>query len=473
MPDIVIVEESDVREYFRQQLIRKVKNGRRITHGALGDELEVAQSTITRNAGRLRRGEPLASVFHKKLEARLVAQHLEAFRIEHLRLLGKSREKSLRDKELRERDERSAAQKKAEELANRIRAKEEKIQAAERLRARQMKEKQGRQNRARDALKPWRNKLLNAGIFAQDDDELHGDARELVEGGVTDITYASDGAAFVALAPDDYEFACGLTASELRTGISAQQRMHKDTVPAGSSRPDMIGNRPAHFVPLMLYPDSEVFYGSDFSEILEWDVLTTKVAKLAKGTLPRLVSPGDVALFEQLMRLECQSQYTFEGSVLGASPDIRLRELKRWAVPLHIMKYVRIWLKWGAFLLMLGLLIWIVWKGLQWALPRAWNSVLGAFHATGEGLQSAALQLVSGFNSAISWFVEISPIPGLIAVCTGIVALVVWWVWPKANDKPGMARHRLTVVCVSVVIVVVVVVALSFIISEIAARLSR
>ena len=69
MPDIVIVEESDVCEYFRRQLIRKVKNGRRITHGALGDELEVAQSTITRNAGRLRRGEPLASVFHKKLEA--------------------------------------------------------------------------------------------------------------------------------------------------------------------------------------------------------------------------------------------------------------------------------------------------------------------------------------------------------------------------------------------------------------------
>ena len=448
MPDIIIVDEVDVREYFRQQLARKGKNGRKITNRDLADELGVDPSTVNRNAGFLRRDESLATPFYKKLQTRLVAVHLDDFRMEHLRLLGKSQEEARRQQEERERNARVTAKKKAAEEVRRKKAADEEREAAERLMARQLRAEQKRQAKAKDDLKPWQDKLRSAGIVAEDDDELHGDAKELVEAGVADIAYSSDGAAFVALAPDAYEFACGLTASELRAGISARQRMQKDDVPAGLLRPDMIGNRRANFVPHMLYPDSDIFYGSDYGEILEWQALTNSVAHLAVGSLPRFVSPKDVAIFEQLVVLERQSQYTFESSVLGASPDIRLQELERRAIPLQTMQHFRVPLKLLAVLLISALLVWVVWRALQWAAPRVWSFVLGVLSATGEALKSAVFQLATGFNAVISWFIEILPMLGFIVFCAGGVALVVWWVWPKANDKPGTARYRLEFVCI-------------------------
>ena len=406
MPDIIIVDEVDVREYFRQQLARKGANGRGITDQALADEIGVHQTTVNRNRGFLRQDEPLASTFYEILQCRLVAVHLDAYGIEHLRLLEKSQEEDRRQQEERERNARVAATKRADEEARRKKAADEEREAAERLMARQLRAEQKRQAKAKDDLKPWQDKLRSAGIVAEDDDELHGDAKELVEAGVTDITYPSDGAVFVALAPDHYKFTCGLTASELRAGISARQRMQKDDVPAGLLRPDMIGNRRAHFVPHMLYPDSDIFYGSDYGEILEWQALTNSVAHLAVGSLPRFVSPKDVAIFEQLVDLERQSQYTFESSVLGASPDIKLQELERRAIPLQTMQHFKVPLKWLAILLTSALLVWVVWRTLQWAAPRVWSFVLGVLSATGEALKSAVFQLATGFNAdhqAGSW----------------------------------------------------------------------
>ena len=77
----------------------------------------------------------------------------------------------------------------------------------------------------RDALEPWIEMLRAARVLDPDDEALYGDAGELIEAGITDIRYVDDGVAAVALAHDGYVFECGLTAAELRYGLTAEQRL--------------------------------------------------------------------------------------------------------------------------------------------------------------------------------------------------------------------------------------------------------
>ena len=83
--------------------------------------------------------------------------------------------------------------------------------------------------------------LRAASIRDPDDETLYGDAIELIEAGITDIHYVDDGVAAVALAHDGYVFECGLTAAELRSGLTAEQRASIDggacrRGPAGDDR---------------------------------------------------------------------------------------------------------------------------------------------------------------------------------------------------------------------------------------------
>ena len=462
MPDIIIIEEADVHEYFRLLLSRRVNSRRRISHGALAVELNVAQSTVTRNAARLRRGESLASKFHNKLERRLIGARLESFSNEHLRLLEKSRQAALREKEHRESVAREEAKAKEEREARRMEAEKRAKEAAERARTRQLKEEQHRRDMARNALAPWQEKLRSAGVISEDDDELYGDAKELVEAGISDLRFASEGVAFVALAPDSYGFSCGMTASELRAGISPFQRLGRDAVPTGSFRPAELGNRAAFCVPRVPYPDSEVFYASDYSEIQEWEALTNRVKYLTSGSLPWLVSPVDVAMYERLMALEHQSLYTFEGSILGKHPENRLLELRRRAkVRCVSLSAAKILMAISA-LSVIGLICWAMWKAFWWTL-----------NVIGRALNAAAGWLAEGFRETGNWLEQAWPILGAIGLAILVIALVIWWIVPKANDKPGMARNRLLVACLAALILAIVVGASIYIPIQIAERLNR
>ena len=126
-----------------------------------------------------------------------------------------------------------------------------------------------RQNGAKDFLKHWIELLKAAGIIDPDDDELHGDARWIIENGATNLHYLSLGCAAVALAPDDYRFeGCYKRAAGLREGISPEERLNAD---AGvlRPRPETFGIRNARSLGFRYYPDAPWFYGKEDFDLIE------------------------------------------------------------------------------------------------------------------------------------------------------------------------------------------------------------
>ena len=87
MPDIAIVEEIEIRYWFGEQLRRTGPDGKKLTQEQLGEENGVSGSTISRNAGRLKRREPLSRDFRKIVHDKLAAQQLEAKAKWHLEQL--------------------------------------------------------------------------------------------------------------------------------------------------------------------------------------------------------------------------------------------------------------------------------------------------------------------------------------------------------------------------------------------------
>ena len=229
MPDVVIAGESEVRDWFRRQLSRRNSGGRKVVLRVLAEELGVNKSTISRNGSALRSGETLASPFYALAEARLVAERLDVLRVRHLRLLAESREEASREEARRAEEARIASAERARDRNRRLSMTTHALETVSRLEAVRYQ----RLAAARAALDPWFETLRAAGILAPGDETLYGDALDLIEAGITDIHYVDVGVAAVALAPDGYVFECGLTAAELRSGLTAQQRLQPTAVPDG------------------------------------------------------------------------------------------------------------------------------------------------------------------------------------------------------------------------------------------------
>ena len=90
MPEVAVVEESEVRDWFKTQLARIGPNGRRITQTRLAEELDVHKSTIHRNRRSLLAGEDLSENFNEMIHDMLAAQQLDAKKEWHLRELHKT-----------------------------------------------------------------------------------------------------------------------------------------------------------------------------------------------------------------------------------------------------------------------------------------------------------------------------------------------------------------------------------------------
>ena len=354
MPDVVIVGESEVRDWFRGQLSRRDARGWKVVQRVLGEEFGVDKSTISRNGKALRTGEPLASAFYDLAEARLVAERLEVLRVKHLRLLEKSQEDARCEEARRAEYARIARAESARAGKRRLSATNRALRTVECLEARRRQ----RRTAARDALEPWIAILRAAGILDPDDEALYGDARELIEAGITNIQYVNDGVAAVALAPDDYVFECGLTAAELRYGLTAEQRLQPAVVLAGEDMLEITGGVPAFAVRRVPLPDEAWCYGEDAAAMMsEWRRLIEVCAVLATGELPRIASRDEFRNFERLVRIEHKGGYTFEESVLGEDAERRLRQMKRRAVLPSVIT--------GATELAGG--------GLRWLLRRGWK----------------------------------------------------------------------------------------------------
>ena len=431
MPDVVIVGESEVRDWFRGQLSRRDARGRKVVQSVLGEEFGVNKSTISRNERDLRNGEPLAADFYELAEARLVAESLEVLRVKHLRLLEKSQEDARREEARRAEDARIARAERARAGKRRLSATNRALRTVECLEARRRQ----RRAAARDALEPWIEMLRAARVLDPDDEALYGDARELIEAGITNIQYVNDGVAALALAPDDYVFECGLTAADLRYRLTAEQRLQPAAVPAGEDMLEITGDVPAFAVRSVPLPDELWRYGEDAAGMMsEWRRLIEVCAVLASGELPRLVSREEFRDFERLVRIEHDSAYTFYGSVLGDDAERRLRKMKRHAVLPSVMA--------GATELAGG--------GLQWLLRRGWKYAAYAVFAV--VLMLSVVPLAWGawellkfidFLASSLWELLVDYRWEITVALAGVVATAgaVWWIWPKTDRNVYPSRR--------------------------------
>lgn len=363
MPDVVIVDDSEARTWFREQLARRDPNGRRTAWEKIAFELRVRPSTITNNADRLKQGKPLGKTFRELVSPLVAAERLHTLGIEHLRKLRETQEASRREEAARAEAERIRVEQMAQAELMRIQAEKQEQERAALMEARRLWE---RQEAARLSLEPHLVKLRRDGVIADKDDELYGDAKELVEAGVTPISYPNRRVAAVALAPDDYIFPCGFTAAQLRDGVSSHQRLQQSIVPKGEPRPDWIGNRPAHLVPTVPYPDDKTFYGEDYDEITRYRELSASCDSLAKNPLPLIVFPEEAEEFEELVDLERHSPYSVEGSCLGEDPETRLRRIKRRAVVPGLIESIWHIAKWFMLLALLVAIVYLFFRISPW-----------------------------------------------------------------------------------------------------------
>ena len=416
MPDVVIVGESEVRDWFRGQLSRRDSGGRKVALRALAEELGVNKSTVSRNGRQLRNDQPLAAPFYALAAARLAAERLDVLRVRHLRLLEESREDARREEARRAEEACVARAERARDRNRRLSMTDHALETVSRLEAVRYQ----RLAAARAALEPWFETLRAAGIRAPGDETLYGDALELIEAGITDIYYADAGVAAVALVADGYVFECGLTAAELRSGLTAEQRLQPTAVADGQDLPGMIGAAPSLTVRRVSLPDETWRYGEDDAAMMnEWRRLTEACADLATGELPWFVSRSEFRDFGRLVRLESKSAYTFEDSVLGEDAERRLRQMKRRATLSSVMT--------GAMELAAG--------GLRWCLLRGWR--YAAYIALAVMLAIALFLLAWGVWELLKFLWELLvdhrwQILGVLAAIAA-TAGAIWWIWPKTD----------------------------------------
>ena len=103
------VSETEIRDWFAEQLQRKDPGGKRFSQRQLASEIGVHQATVSRNARRVQRGESFTAGFYESLRDFLIEQRLEdleqrmdaLMNAENLRLDAECREESERIRVLR------------------------------------------------------------------------------------------------------------------------------------------------------------------------------------------------------------------------------------------------------------------------------------------------------------------------------------------------------------------------------------
>ena len=159
---------------------------------------------------------------------------------------------------------------------------------------------------ARAACKTVNDRLKAEGIMAADQRYIHGDGLEFFRAGVADFHYATQGAETVGFAEPDHRFPCGLTAEDLREGITPEERMRPTAVPAGQPRPKMIGIREASEVPDVPDPDESWFWGALYCDVSAWYQLRDNTPDWwkARQRIPRKLDDSDVTWYRRVLDLE-------------------------------------------------------------------------------------------------------------------------------------------------------------------------
>ena len=194
----------------------------------------------------------------------------------------------------------------------------ERLVAAERyLRARQKKVRA----HARTVIR----RMQDLGIVEKGDTLVYGDGAALIREGAVDFHYHDAKAEIVGYAPPEAVLA-GMTAAQLREGVTREQRMRPAAVPPGHRRPDMIGIRRADVIPEVQYFDGEWFWGRLYADIDAWYELRDDAPDWWKSVreLPRSPDEDDISWYGRVFELETkllEFGLVFEESILGWGDD--------------------------------------------------------------------------------------------------------------------------------------------------------
>ena len=440
-----IPDPAEVIEWFKAKLA--IMSGRQLAR-----EMGIDPSIVNRNHKRMRKGRPLAGPFRTKIEAILEGERQEKLRQKHAEDQAAAKADADRQAE-------------AERDAKDEREKERQFKAVGGIlfaigRSRQRREEEEERARQRRAsllaIAPLLEKLRKMSILASwDEENLPGDAKELIDEGVTAFPYVSLEMMIVALAPDDYLFPCGLTAAQLRKGVTARQRLQSTAVPEGQSRPLFIGVVPSSYVYFDPLPGETWRHGERDAKLIgEWRSLTQTYGHLASSRLPFIVRPETVGAFERLIELEETSTLDFKDSRLGADARDRLKRLPRRAVIPAVKREAD------------GLLgdagNWYSERGWKLPLQLVFVALLApSVVGVAFGIMEFFRLLGVGWNAARTWLVDSgmwSDDGAIIAVIIIIIIIVaVCWVWRREGESkwPPMRRFIFVILYLSAVITVI------------------
>ena len=213
---------------------------------------------------------------------------------------------------------------------------------------------------------------------------------------------------------------CGLTAAQLRQGITAWQRL-KGEYPKRTKTSELV-------LPV-LRPDADLYYGDDYEDIFTWQRMNAEQSALALEPLPLTVSPEAAEKFHEFVTLDRELRdrgYKFEGSRLDACDDVetRLRDInERTILPIA-----------GA-----GALKGLKWMGIAVGVIAAVAAALGIGLLIGWGaweLGSWVVDMaVAGVKAAIHRLDEMKWHIGGVTAAGAALALALWWAWPKESDR--------------------------------------
>ena len=169
-------------------------------------------------------------------------------------------------------------------------------------------------------------RMQDMGIVEKGNIYVYGDGAALIREGATHFRYHDTRAEIVGYAPAWHIFACGLTAGQLREGITREQRMRPSAVPAGQPRPEMIGIRRANSIPCISYFDGKWFWGYLYTDIAAWYELRDAAPDRweSGGELPQEPDEEDISWYGRVLELETkllEAGLVFEESVLGWVDD--------------------------------------------------------------------------------------------------------------------------------------------------------
>jgi len=439
----LIPDPVEVLEWFKAMLA--IMSGRQ-----LAKEMGIDPSIVNRNHVRMREGRPLTKPFRRQIEGILEGERQK--KIQQKRAEDRAAAKAEADRQAdvdRETESKRTVERQGKTVGGILFA----IGTARRMREEE-EEKAEQRKASLLAITPQLEKLREMGILTSwDEDNLPGDAGELVDAGVTAFPYVSPDMLLVALAPDDYVFPCGLTAAQLRKGVTAQQRLQPTAVPEGQPRPLFIGVVPASYVYRKPLPGEIWRHGErDAKLIVEQRSLTQTYGHLASGRLPLIVSPETAGAFERLIEIEETSDLEFKDSVLGPDARDRLKRLQRRAIAPAIGAVTGETIA-GA---VKGVAGWTVREGWQWALGLlvvaiALSVAAGIVWGVVEGIKLAG----EGFRSVAGWIGENkrTAIDGaiLLVLYLALAGLALWWVWRKDGESRWQVAGRVTLVALLVV----------------------